>query len=66
MPISADSASWPVFRLRMAMPRANSWMMVVDVKAQKPKQMTAGPRRCRRPAAKQTTIVTSRRQPAAR
>ena len=58
MPSTADTASLPVLRLRMAMPRTNSWAIVVVVKAQKPKQITAAHDVCR-PTAAQTAIVTT-------
>ena len=41
MPSSADTASAPVFFLRITMPRTNSCEMVPTTNAQKPKQITA-------------------------
>ena len=58
MPIRAETASWPVLRLRMLTPRANSCAMVAVVKAQKPKQITAAGG-APSPMARQTPDVTA-------
>ena len=40
MPISADPRPWPVLRLRIATPRANSCVMLASTNAHRAKQIT--------------------------